>query len=87
MTENEYTTRTLEVLLSAFMFLACSSEEKFHLPENLEANLSDHLYYVTQTLTLWLKKMCLGASHYSEYTKSNSLSYNVFFLYHICCVS
>jgi len=70
-----------------FFFLACSSEEICHLPENSEANLSDHLYYRTPNLNLWAKKMCLGTSHYSEYTKSNSLNYNGLFLFHIRCVS
>lgn len=71
---------------SVFMFLACSSKEIYHLPEIVEANLSDHLYYVTPNLNIWAKKMCLRASHYSEYTKSNSLNYNGFFLFHIHCV-
>jgi hypothetical protein len=58
MTENEYTTGTLEVLLCIF-FLASSSEETCHLPENSEANLSDHLYYITPNLTLWANKNVL----------------------------
>jgi len=67
--------------------MGTSLEEIRHLPENSEANLSDHLYYITPNLNFWAKKMCLGVSHYSEYTKSISLNYNRFFLFHIRCVS
>jgi hypothetical protein len=57
-TENEYTTGTLEVLLSVFMSFACGSEERCHIPENLEANLSNHLHYVTPNPDLWAEKNC-----------------------------